>query len=111
MSCQNIALLFEGICKDFMKIASRRIYQGDIDLLVLPVSQAVLDGIFSSRGLDRSAESDPCKKGQLAARLLRHVAYKGSQNLVFSFDFYPGEERLDPQRDDVTCLGVSHPLS
>ena len=83
------------------------IHQFEIDLLVVPLLQAVLDRIFSSRGLNRSAESDPCRKGQLAAKLLRYVAYKGSRNLVLTFDSYPGEERPDLQRDDVSCLGVS----
>lgn len=69
--------------------------------------QAILDGLFSSRGLDRSADSDPCSQGKLAARLLKYVTYKDSENLVLTFDSYPGEERFDLQEDDVSCLGVS----
>ena len=74
---------------------------------MLPLIQAILDGIFSSHGLDRSAEPDPVGKGQLAARLLKHVAYRGSQNLILTFDAYPGEERSDVDPDDLSCLGVS----
>ena len=69
--------------------------------------QAVLDGIFSEHGLNRPAEGNLIQRAKMAYRLLDFVAYKDSDDLVLTFDNFPGEERVDLPPDDFSCLGVS----
>lgn len=72
---------------------------------LLPV-QAVLNGIFSSYGLDRAAELDPIAKARLSLRLLQFVTYSDSKDLVLTFDSFPEEERFNKDKNDISCLGV-----